>query len=166
MKYAVFQTSAGWMGVRASDNGLTDVILPRQSREDVLTVLHIMDEVGTDYFTDLIRRFRAYFDGEAVDFPDEVDVSSGTPFQRGVWEVCRRIPRGVTRSYSELAAETGRSEAARATGSALAKNPLPIIIPCHRVIAANGTLGGFSGGLEMKRHMLELEGAFPVEHGG
>lgn len=82
-----------------------------------------------------------------------------TAFRRRVWEALRRIPAGQTRTYGEIAAEVGVSGAARAVGTACATNPIPIVVPCHRVVAANGKLGGYSGGLARKRQLLAAEGA-------
>ena len=87
-----------------------------------------------------------------------IDLSGGTKFRRRVWEELRRIPRGATRSYGEIAEELGKRRAARAVGGACGANPIPVLIPCHRVLAANGGLGGFSGGLEWKRRLLAIEG--------
>ena len=85
----------------------------------------------------------------------------GTPFQREVWFALASIPYGHTSTYAQLATRLGRPKASRAVGAANGRNPLGIILPCHRVIGANGTLTGFSGGLEAKRFLLELEGALP-----
>lgn len=87
------------------------------------------------------------------------DLSQGTKFRLRVWAELRRIPRGETRSYGQIADELGKRRAARAVGGACGANPIPVLIPCHRVLAANGGLGGFSGGLEWKRRLLALEGA-------
>lgn len=87
-----------------------------------------------------------------------LDLSRGTKFRLRVWEELRRIPRGETRGYGEIAGELGRRKAARAVGGACGANPIPVLIPCHRVLAANGGLGGFSGGLEWKRRLLAIEG--------
>lgn len=87
-----------------------------------------------------------------------LDLSGGTKFRRRAWEELRRIPRGATRSYGEIAEELGKRRAARAVGGACGANPIPVLIPCHRVLAANGGLGGFSGGLEWKRRLLAIEG--------
>ena len=84
---------------------------------------------------------------------------TGTPFQLAVWQLLREIPYGQTVSYGELARRLGQAEAARAVGLANGSNPLPIIVPCHRVIGADGSLTGFGGGLPIKRALLELEGA-------
>ncbi len=86
------------------------------------------------------------------------DLSRGTKFRLRVWAELRRIPRGETRSYGEIADELGKRKAARAVGGACGANPIPVLIPCHRVVAANGSLGGFSGGLEWKRKLLAIEG--------
>ncbi len=95
--------------------------------------------------------------GKPPPFPP-LDLSVGTKFRRLVWAELRRIPRGGSRSYGEIAAELGKRRAARAVGGACGANPIPVLIPCHRVIAANGSLGGFSGGLEWKRRLLAIEG--------
>ena len=84
---------------------------------------------------------------------------AGTPFQRAVWAELRRIPYGETRSYAQIAAGIGKPGAARAVGQANHRNPLPVFIPCHRVIGASGKLSGYGGGLELKQKLLELEGA-------
>lgn len=88
-----------------------------------------------------------------------LDLSRGTKFRLRVWAELRRIPRGETRSYGEIGDELGKRRAARAVGGACGANPIPVLIPCHRVLAANGGLGGFSGGLEWKRRLLAVEGA-------
>ncbi|TKJ40343.1 cysteine methyltransferase [candidate division LCP-89 bacterium B3_LCP] len=93
-------------------------------------------------------------------FPQDLPINpQGTPFQRKTWENMSKIPFGGTISYGGLAAKVGSPGAARAVGSACGANPIPIIIPCHRVLASSGGLGGFGGGLDMKRRLLELEGA-------
>jgi methylated-DNA-[protein]-cysteine S-methyltransferase len=103
-----------------------------------------------------------YFGGRRSDFdlPLQMD---GTPFQRQVWSALRTIPYGETASYGEIAAQVGQPGAARAVGSANGRNPVAVIVPCHRVIAADGTLGGYGGGLPRKRWLLALEGAWPSE---
>ena len=105
----------------------------------------------------LVKRLESYFNGRKVIFPDKLDLSTATPFQIKVWETTRLIPYGETRSYHWVAEQMGQPAAARAVGQALARNPLPVIIPCHRVIAGDGKLGGYSGGLEMKQKLLRLE---------
>jgi methylated-DNA-[protein]-cysteine S-methyltransferase len=100
----------------------------------------------------------AYFAGERREFSLQLR-PSGTPFQLAVWEALRRIPYGETVSYGELAAWLGRPGAARAVGRANALNPLPVVVPCHRVIGAGGALTGYAGGLGIKRALLDLEAA-------
>jgi O-6-methylguanine DNA methyltransferase len=87
-----------------------------------------------------------------------LDLSNGTAFQRSVWRVMQKIPPGQTRSYGEIAQAIGKPEAVRAVGGACGANPIPILVPCHRVLAAGGKLGGFSGGLKWKRELLAREG--------
>jgi O-6-methylguanine DNA methyltransferase len=82
---------------------------------------------------------------------------AGTVFQRRVWAALQRVPRGETRSYTWLAAEAGHPKAVRAAGAACGANPIPVVIPCHRILRSNGALGGFSGGLHWKRRLLALE---------
>jgi methylated-DNA-[protein]-cysteine S-methyltransferase len=161
LKYTVFNTDIGWIGLLSSSAGLLQATLPRPSQEEAFSLLG--DRTGqatlsSEPFDDLIERLRSYFSGHKTTFPDSLDLSKATPFQREVWQTLRLIPYGETRSYAWVAESISRPEAARAVGQAVGKNPLAIIVPCHRVIASDGTLGGFSGGLELKRHLLRLEG--------
>jgi methylated-DNA-[protein]-cysteine S-methyltransferase len=100
-----------------------------------------------------------YFDDPRRSADVALDLSIGTPFQRRVWAALRRIPLGETRSYGELAAALGMPGSARAVGSANAQNPLSILVPCHRVVGADGSLTGYAGGEERKRWLLAHEGA-------
>jgi O-6-methylguanine DNA methyltransferase len=102
--------------------------------------------------------FSAYFDRAAID-PCALPVRlSGSPFHRRVWECLRAVPRGSVRTYAGLAMDVQSPRATRAVGTAMARNPLPIVVPCHRVVASGSSLGGFSAGLERKRALLALEG--------
>jgi methylated-DNA-[protein]-cysteine S-methyltransferase len=105
------------------------------------------------------QQLKAYFEGVPTDFADLALDPQGTPFQRRVWQELQKIPRGQAISYKELAARVGNHKASRAVGQANGANPIPLIIPCHRVIAADGSLGGYSSGLERKRWLLHHEGA-------
>lgn len=108
-------------------------------------------------FHEVRRQLSAYFSKELRDF--ELPISlSGTPFQNSVWRYLATIPFGETRSYGQLASDIGHPKASRAVGAANGSNPLPIILPCHRVIGANGSLTGFGGGLPTKQYLLRLEG--------
>jgi methylated-DNA-[protein]-cysteine S-methyltransferase len=158
--YSVFKTAAGWAVILGSSAGLIRTTLPQPSEKEAMSSLGnslSRTTLSPDRFEDLIKRFQAYFSGRRVDFPDILDLSEATSFQRKVWEAAQRIPYGQTRSYAWVAGQLGKPGAARAVGQALGKNPLPIIIPCHRVLASSGRLGGFSGGLEMKKYLLTLE---------
>jgi methylated-DNA-[protein]-cysteine S-methyltransferase len=107
-------------------------------------------------FRDAIAQLEAYFAGKLRHF-DLALAPEGTPFQREVWSALITIPYGKTVSYGELARRLGRSNAPRAVGAANGRNPIPIIIPCHRVIGADGSLTGFGGGVAIKRRLLDLE---------
>ena len=158
--YAVFHTVAGWAGWLGSEAGLRRVTLPQSLEAGVIKSLGIDScpaESSPRLFQNLIERLQAYYDGRQVDFDDKLDITGGTDFQRSVWEATRMIPYGETRSYGWIAEQIGQPKASRAVGQALKSNPLPIIIPCHRVIASDGRLGGFGGGVEMKKFLLRLE---------
>lgn len=102
----------------------------------------------------------AFFAGIRQDFACiPLDLSSGTPFQQAVWQGARETPWGSCATYGGLARRIGKAQAARAVGQALGRNPVPIVVPCHRFIAANGALTGFGSGIEWKRELLELEGS-------
>jgi methylated-DNA-[protein]-cysteine S-methyltransferase len=107
-------------------------------------------------FGEAIEELRAYFAGELKEFSVRLRLD-GTPFQRSVWEQLRKIPYGETRSYGELADALGNPKASRAVGLANGKNPLGIIVPCHRVVGADGSLTGYGGGLERKQRLLDFE---------
>jgi methylated-DNA-[protein]-cysteine S-methyltransferase len=110
--------------------------------------------------TALADKLRSYFDGEPVGFDEPLDPAIGTGFQRQVWAITRSIPRGQTLAYGEIARRAGSGAgAARAVGQAMAHNPWPPIVPCHRVVGSAGQLTGFGGGLDLKRRMLEMEQA-------
>ena len=113
---------------------------------------------GARLMASALRELAAYAKGERTKFTAKLDLSSGTPFQQRVWRVISSIPWGETRSYAWLAAKIGKPKACRAVANACGRNPVPIIIPCHRVIASDGSIGGFSCGIGMKRKLIELEG--------
>ena len=106
----------------------------------------------------LARQLEAYLAGKPIKFDGRLNLSAGTPFQRKVWRTLCTIPRGQTRSYAWVAKKVGKPGAARAVGAACGANPVAIVVPCHRVIASDGSLGGFGGGLPLKRRLLKLEG--------
>ena len=107
------------------------------------------------------RQLDAYFRGELTTFTIPLDLR-GTPFQLNVWEALCRVPYGVTATYGEIAAAIGRPGASRAVGGANNRNPVSIIVPCHRIIGTDGSLVGYGSGLWIKEHLLALEGALPI----
>jgi len=155
------RTDFGWVGIAASAEGLLGVTLPQDSEEAALHGL--MERLGAGRpdegrLDGLKQRLVAYFRGEAVSFLDQrLDMGGATEFRRRVWLTTQAIPRGQTRTYGELARQVGSPGAARAVGQAMAHNPWPIVVPCHRVLGYGGRLTGFGGGLDMKRRLLQLE---------
>lgn len=114
---------------------------------------------GNNTHTRMMRdELLRYFDGKLRQFETPA-MLRGTPFQERVWRSLRQVPYGAVLTYGELAQRAGFPKAARAVGAAMARNRIPIVLPCHRVIASGGGLGGFTGGLEIKRKLLRLEGA-------
>ncbi len=113
-------------------------------------------ELQTGSCDQVAQQLAEYFRGERTDFDLKL-APQGTPFQQQVWAALQRIPFGTTISYRQLAQNIGNPAAVRAVGGANGANPIAIIIPCHRVIAADGTLGGYTGGLDYKRKLLDLE---------
>jgi len=168
LKYITFDTDMGWVGILASARGLTHTTLPQPSAREARQLLGNRVNHATwspHLFYDLTRRLKAYFSGHKVAFPDELDLSEASTFQHQIWQITRLIPYGETRSYLWVAEQIGRPGAARAVGQALATNPLPVIIPCHRVTASSGKPGGYSGGVKMKRYLLNLEAPAAVSRG-
>ena len=107
-------------------------------------------------FDDVAQQLRAYFDGELKAFEVKLE-TRGTPFQRRVWDALRRIPRGETRTYSEIAQAIGAPAAVRAVGGACGANPVALVVPCHRAVRRDGGLGGYAWGLPLKKRLLEIE---------
>ncbi len=160
LRYTVFYTAQGWVAVLGSEKGLFATTLPNPSRESALAELdYNLDNATADdaSFSDIVSRLKDYFAGIQTSFDDKLDTSEDTSFLASVWRAAREIPYGETRSYGWLAAKAGKPQAARAAGQAIARNRLPVIVPCHRVIAADGSMGGFAGGLDLKKSLLDLE---------
>ena len=152
-----FNSPIGWLWVVCEGAGISQIDfyhIPPPSIPD------IPDEPLLSYAYDILTN---YFTGKTVDFSRvPLKLSRGTEFQIAVWNAIREIPSGETRSYKWLAEQIGSPKAVRAVGGAVGANPISIIIPCHRVIRSDGTLGGYGGGVRQKRLLLELEG-YPVE---
>ena len=142
MRYTLLDTELGQIGLVGSGAGLRRIVLPRPAKG---TVFKWIMEGYTGAIAD------------RVSFNDELDLADTSLFRRAVWEATRAIPYGQTRSYGEVARRIGKPGASRAVGQALAKNPLPIVVPCHRVIGKDGDLTGFEGGLELKKSLLQME---------
>jgi methylated-DNA-[protein]-cysteine S-methyltransferase len=174
IKYTIFKTKWGYFGLAATDKGVARTILPLSNPEKVqrriLTsflgqesdIEHRASSIKFDkgLFRKVQEQITAYFEETGVDFRSIPVVLDGLGlFAKRVLTTCRGIRFGQTVTYSRLADMAGKPRAARAVGGALAKNPLPLIIPCHRVICADGSLGGFSaaGGTNLKKRMLTLE---------
>ena len=166
LEYITFDTEKGWVGILGSAKGLLRTTLPQASAQEARQLLGNDTNYATwspHRFDDLMERLRIYFSGHKTTFPDELDFSPATAFQREVWQITRLIPYGEARSYRWVAEQIKRPGAALAVGQALARNPLPVIIPCHRVLTSDGKLGGYSGGVEMKRHLLYLEASASIQ---
>lgn len=156
------ETTAGRFGAVLSDRGLCRLTLPTEpvslceawADRWVPGARRISD---ARQLADLAAQLRAYLAGERRAFDLPLD-PRGTPFQLAVWQALQGIPYGETRSYADLAAALGRPRAVRAVGRANATNPVPILVPCHRVIGKGGGLTGYAGGLEVKQRLLALEG--------
>lgn len=145
----------GQLELLASDNGLSAILW---ENEDRLRIQRqpVVDRPEHPLLLQTARQLNEYFAGERQLFELPLDVS-GTDFQKKVWAALLTIPYGETRSYAEIAGQVGRPAAVRAVGAANGKNPLSIVVPCHRVIGSNGRLTGFAGGLTTKAYLLNLE---------
>lgn len=159
----VFRTPWGWMGLSETAKGIDAVVLPKTSRQAVLLELGLPSAKRLEGRTSpRLREAQAqligYLAGTRRSFDLPLDLSRGTSFQQKVWQTLRRISYGRLRSYQWVAACVGGRQYARAVGNAVGANPMPIVIPCHRVVAQDMSLGGFSSGLPMKRKLLTLEG--------
>jgi methylated-DNA-[protein]-cysteine S-methyltransferase len=153
---------AGWDGgllVRATQRGVREIrfVSPADVRNHQRTS---PPADALPWMPELLAALEEYLAGKRVSFDDiPVDLTSQPPFRRRVQEACRRIPYGQTLTYGQLAAKAGNPAAVRAVGSAMSHNPLPILIPCHRVVRSNGGIGGFSarGGTDLKQRLLDME---------
>lgn len=164
--YSVFRTRWGWFGVLANEQGLLRTCLPVAHKEAIIHRF-LLEAPNTRLnrraFSALEKEIKKYYKGESVSFSDiKLCLSELSEFQQKVLRTLRTVKYGRTITYSELARRSGCPKGARAIGTVMAQNPLPLIIPCHRVIKADGTLGLFSaaGGIQTKQRMLELERNF------
>jgi O-6-methylguanine DNA methyltransferase len=160
MTTALIQTADGAFTARFSDSGLAGLDFPTGE----IVSRTATKELSAQWSSWLRLTERALEQALAGKTPDRLpplDLSSGTEFQRRVWDALRKIPSGQTKSYAQVAQSIGRPGAVRAVGQACGANPIPVVIPCHRVLAAGGKLGGFSSGLDWKRKLLTREGTIP-----
>jgi methylated-DNA-[protein]-cysteine S-methyltransferase len=148
--------------IAATEKGLCNLLFPHKGYVDLESWVNtfIPDAViqeDENKLSDYICQLQEYFDGKRTKFSLPLDIR-GTAFQQDVWRALTQIPAGKTVAYGDIANAIGRPKSVRAVGVAVGANPLPIIVPCHRVIGKNKTLTGFGGGLEIKKKLLQLEG--------
>jgi methylated-DNA-[protein]-cysteine S-methyltransferase len=147
---------------RGADPLVRRILLPVEGVETKALIMALFPgavDRSASVIASVSRRIRRFLQGEAVDFSlNALDMNACGAFQQRVLSLDFQIPRGRVSTYGALAGRLGHPRAARAVGTALARNPFPLVIPCHRVILADGTMGGFGGGLKMKRALLEMEG--------
>jgi methylated-DNA-[protein]-cysteine S-methyltransferase len=153
--YKTMKTPVGELKLVASDLGLAAVLWEDDDPKRVRLAPFVEDK-NHPVLLDTERQLTDYFAGKLKKFSLKFD-PVGTAFQKEVWNALSTIPFGQTRSYAQIATQVGRPKAVRAVGAANGKNPISIIVPCHRVIGSNGKLTGFAGGLEVKEQLLKLE---------
>jgi methylated-DNA-[protein]-cysteine S-methyltransferase len=162
--YDVFETSWGWIGVIGSEKGIRYCSLPEDTPDRAVEyvaelVKGKLPEQRSGAFDQFQREIEEYFAGDRQRWDVALDVDDATEFFRRAWAACRSIPPGETRTYKWLAAQAGNPAASRGAGQAMARNRVPIVIPCHRVLGSDGGLHGFAGpGLPLKARLLRHEG--------
>ena len=151
-----YESPLGTMLLAATDRGLAGVWFVGQRHGPDSRGWR--EEPQHPVLREAVAQLAAYFAGERTGFDLPLDLSAGTAFQQSVWDALRTIPSGGTTSYAELARRLGKPQAARAIGAAVGRNPVSVVVPCHRVLGTDGTLTGYAGGLERKSALLQLEG--------
>lgn len=163
IQFCVFSTASGWMGLAGRSGRVCGLMLGHPDRQSVIDQAASMHGDGwrqSDWAPELAARLQAYLQGAVDDFADvELELPDSTPFQRAVRKAVRAIPYGQTATYAEIARQAGSPRAARGVGGVMSSNRIPILIPCHRVVASGGKLGGFSApqGVDLKRWLLGRE---------
>lgn len=167
MNTFTFNTPAGWMAGACKNESLRALVLPQVNKMRAMESLALELGIKTESVNDaghyvglaklLIEEVGLYFNGERMSFSAAIDWSGYTPYQRKVLEIVKAIPYGEARTYGEVAQEAGNPRGARAVGGVMRANRTPLVIPCHRVLGTGGSLGGFSGGLELKKYLLNHE---------
>ncbi|GAA3751594.1 methylated-DNA--[protein]-cysteine S-methyltransferase [Plantactinospora mayteni] len=165
MRWIVLDSPIGELSVGVDDVGVCGVHFGPVEGALPATALPGPPGQGQDAarLTTAVEQLRAYFAGELTEFAVPLSVRRGSEFERAVWTEMSKIPYGETRTYGEVAAAVGDPAAARAVGVACNRNPIPVIVPCHRIVGAGGKLVGFGGGLPRKRQLLELEARVAFE---
>ncbi|MDP3797076.1 MAG: methylated-DNA--[protein]-cysteine S-methyltransferase [Polaromonas sp.] len=156
-----FQSPLGKMIIAATDKGLAGTWFAGQRHLPPQLVEPYVWPKDADHtvLKQAIAQLTEYFAGTRTVFDLPLDLDCGTPFQQTVWQALLAIPQGGTTSYGELSSRIGKPAAVRAVGAAIGRNPVSVIVPCHRVLGANGSLTGYAGGLDKKTALLKLEGA-------
>lgn len=155
-QHTVIDSPYGPLTLVATDGTLSGVYMTGQRHRPPEESFGARTDLDTPPFAAAAAQLERYFAGELREFDLPLHLD-GTPFQRAVWQQLLRIPYGETRTYGELAEELGKPGASRAVGLANGKNPIGIVVPCHRVIGASGSLTGYGGGLDRKRRLLDFE---------
>lgn len=162
--HTVVDSPYGPLTLVATDGALSGLYMDLQRHRPDEETFGEREEPGTDPFAVVAEQLTAYFAGELTDFDLPLNLQ-GTPFQRRVWEALQEIPYGETVSYGQLAVEIGNPSASRAVGLANGKNPVGIIVPCHRVVGSTGNLTGYGGGIDRKRRLLDFENRVRADSG-
>ncbi|MEQ4300598.1 methylated-DNA--[protein]-cysteine S-methyltransferase [Plantactinospora sp. B6F1] len=163
MRWTVLDSPIGELSVGIDDVGVCGVRFGPVETAAPAAALDVDSDPDHPRLAVAVGELRAYFAGELTEFAVPLSVPRGSEFERAVWTEMSKIPYGETRTYGEVAAAVGDSGAARAVGVACNRNPIPVIVPCHRIVGAGGKLVGFGGGLPRKRRLLELEARVAFE---
>lgn len=166
LHYTCLPSPVGMLGVVATDRGLCRLDLnvdPLTFRDQLEHRYHCSVIESDHHFTGMRETLEGYFNGAVTDFNVKIDFVEGTAFQRRVWQALTTIPYGQVRSYAWVARQIGQPKAVRAVGQANGRNPVAVIVPCHRVIRNDGTIGGYGSGIEIKEELLRREGVSLTE---
>jgi methylated-DNA-[protein]-cysteine S-methyltransferase len=154
----VVRTKLGAFRVEYSPRGVCRIHFPSACSGGLRPPKAVSKNPLPPFLRKFTSQLQQFADGKSVRWIVPLDLSVGTTFQQSVWCALKTIPRGETRSYGWVAQQIGKPKSSRAVGMACGANPIPVVVPCHRVIAGDGSLGGFGGGLPMKRRLLAIEG--------
>ncbi|MCL6472043.1 MAG: methylated-DNA--[protein]-cysteine S-methyltransferase [Firmicutes bacterium] len=165
--FNIYRTEWGVGAAIFSEMGLAGIVFPHS--DEVALEEEIVKNFGKqdyreDLGQDLCSSLGRYFSGERVQFDYQLDYTGVTEFQRKVYETLKAVPYGETTTYKRLAEQCGSPMAARAVGGAMARNPYPVVVPCHRVLKSDGSIGGWSGKRGWKERMLVIEGILPISY--